>query len=273
MRGSGGKAVAAWLRRALPQILLLACVLVLWLLATEVWGVSRYLLPPPGDVLARLREGLIGGSMYPHIGATVGAALAGYLAGGSLAFLLGVLVAEFRFAARFVYPLLLVFQATPKVAIAPLIFIWVGFGTESTVVLVTLIVLFPIFTNTIIGLRSTNPDLVDMYRAFSAGRWTIFWNVKLPSAAGQIFVGLQISVLFALTGCVVMEFITGVRGMGFLIENSAGTLDVPLVFASLVVLAAIGIGAARGVRALHRAVVFWESPRAREAAGPGEAQL
>src|SRR5690606_26008923 len=139
-------------------------------------------------------------------------------------------------AARWLTPVLLAFQATPKVAVAPLIFIWVGFGIESTVVLVALICLFPIFANTISGMRSANPDLIDLYRAFSAGRWKIFWNVKLPAAAGQIFTGLQVSVLFALTGAVVMEFITGVRGLGFLIENSAGTLDVATIFASLVVL-------------------------------------
>lgn len=247
---------------ALGPLGVLAVLVILWLAATELWGVSQYLLPRPVNVVGRLYEGLIGGMMYPHIAATLGAVAAGYLIGASIAFLLGVLIAESSVAERFLYPILLAFQATPKVSIAPLIFIWIGFGIESTIVLVALICLFPIFTNTIIGLRSVNPDLVDMYRAFSASRWHIFWNARLPAAAGQIFVGLQISVLFALTGAVVMEFITGVRGLGFLIENSAGTLDVPLVFASLVVLAAIGISASKAVRVLHRKVVFWETPRA-----------
>jgi NitT/TauT family transport system permease protein len=256
-------------RAGAPSALLMFGLLVGWLVATEIVGVSRYLLPSLWDVLDRLYDGLVRGTMYRHIRATVVAALLGYLGGGIVAFALGVLVAEFRVAERYLYPLLLLFQATPKVAIAPLIFIWVGFGVESTIVLVMLIVLFPIFTNTIVGLRSTNPDLVDMYRAFSASRWMILWNAKLPSAAGQIFVGLQISVLFALTGCVVMEFITGVRGMGFLIENSAGTLNIPLIFASLVVLAALGITASKIVRMLHHAVVFWERPRLREADSEG----
>lgn len=269
MPGRGAFAVGT----SLGPLAVLAALLVLWIAATELWGVSQYLLPRPLNVLDRLHDGLIGGTMYPHIAATLGAGAVGYLIGASIAFLLGVLMAESSIAERFLYPILLAFQATPKVSIAPLIFIWIGFGIESTIVLVALICLFPIFTNTIIGLRSVNPDLVDMYRAFSASRWQIFWNAKLPSAAGQIFVGLQISVLFALTGAVVMEFITGVRGMGFLIENSAGTLDVPLVFASLVVLAVIGISASKAVRILHRKVVFWETPQSGGTDTPMEGRL
>jgi len=192
-----------------------AALLAIWLFATEIGGASPYVLPSPIDVVLRLYESLIGGSMYQHIAATVQAAVIGYCLGALTAFLLGVLVAESA---------------------------------------------IPIFTSTITGLRSANVDLVDMYRAFSASRWQIFWNVKLPSAAGQIFAGLQVSVLFALTGAVVMEFITGVQGMGFLIENSASTLDVPLIFACLVVLALLGIGAASVIRVAHRHIVFWEAP-------------
>jgi NitT/TauT family transport system permease protein len=188
----------------------------------------------------------------------VAAASAGYVLGCGSAIVIAALLAEWVALERALYPLILALQAAPKVSIAPLIFIWVGFGIESQLILVALICFFPIFTISFIGLRSVDSNLLDLYRAFSASRLHVLLHAKLPAAADSIFAGLQVSVVFALIGCVVMEFITGTQGTGFLIENSANILDTPLALATVVCLGILGVLGTQLVRLIHRRVVFWE---------------
>jgi NitT/TauT family transport system permease protein len=241
----------------IEPLLVSLLLLLVWHLVTRYSGVSPYVLPPPERVLARLAMVLVGGEMYPHLAATLAAIAAGYFAGAGIAFILGALVAEFRTLDRLLRPCIMAFQAVPKVSIAPLIFIWVGFGIESTIILVALICFFPVFVNTSIALHATNPNLIDLMRSCTASRFHTFWHVKLPDAAGQIFAGLQIAVIFALIGCVVMEFINAPQGLGFLIQNSASTLDTPMVFACVLLLAVFGVAGTQLMRFLQRWLAFW----------------
>ena len=247
-------------RSVLFPLLTVLALLAAWSFAVHRWDVSPHLLPAPEVVLVRLWEGLSTGEMWPHIGATVAAALAGYVLGCGAAIVVAAVLAEWPLAERALYPLVLTLQAMPKVSIAPLIFIWVGFGIESQVILVALICFFPIFTIAFVGLRAVDGNLIDLYRAFSAGRLHVLAHVKLPAAADSIFAGLQVAVVFALIGCVVMEFITARQGTGFLIENSANTLDTPLAMATVVALGVLGMIGTQIVRFAHRRVVFWGGP-------------
>jgi NitT/TauT family transport system permease protein len=146
----------------------------------------------------------------------------------------------------------------PKVALAPLILVWCGFGIESKVVLIVLICFFPLFVNVIVGLRSADQDLIDLCRASCASRWYIFRHVKLPSAAGSIFAGLQIGASLALIGAVVGEFVSSQRGLGYLIASSTVNMSVATMFAAAILLTVLGIVATEAVRWAHRLVVFWE---------------
>jgi NitT/TauT family transport system permease protein len=130
---------------------------------------------------------------------------------------------------------------------------------SSKIVLVALICFFPVFINTLVGIRSVNPDIVNLYRAFSASRSNILLNVKLPAAASSIFAGLQISVAMALIGAVVGEFIASKAGLGNLLQASSMTMDVATMFAVVIVLAAIGVIGNEMLQYLHRKVVFWEN--------------
>ena len=146
----------------------------------------------------------------------------------------------------------------PKVALAPLLIVWFGFGLASKVVLVALICFFPVFVNVLTGLRATRPDLIDLYRAFGSSRWRIFWDVRLPSAAGSIFAGLQVALVMALLGAVVGEFVAAQEGLGSLIQASSLNFEVPVMFACILTLAAMGAIANTIVRFVQRRVVFWE---------------
>lgn len=233
--------------------------LLLWDLSVRFFKVPAYLVPSPLSVGAALIDGLVGGTFYPHIAATLHAVIVGYLLGCFLAIVIGALLAEIPLIERALMPYIVALQSMPKVALAPLIIVWFGFGMSSKIVLVALICFFPVFINTLVGIRSVNPDIVNLYRAFSASRWNILLNVKLPAAASSIFAGLQISVAMALIGAVVGEFIASKAGLGNLLQASSMTMDVATMFAVVIVLAAIGVAGNEILQYLHRKVVFWEN--------------
>jgi NitT/TauT family transport system permease protein len=216
-------------------------VIAAWEISLDLFEIPAYLLPRPKAVLAAMQHVYVSGAIWVHLWATLQAMLGGFVLGCGFAMLAGGMVAEFRTVERLVYPYVIALQSMPKVALAPLLIVWLGFGLASKVVLVALICFFPMFVNVVVGLRSANPDLVDLYRACSASRWHLFVNVKLPSAAGAIFAGLQVAVVLALLGAVVGEFVASQRGLGNL------------------------------VRYAHRRVVFWEGSARRGTTTAAEA--
>ncbi|MEO7405049.1 MAG: ABC transporter permease [Burkholderiales bacterium] len=235
-----------------------AVLIALWDLAIHVFKVPNYILPTPGAVLDALKRGYIEGLYWPHFLFTLNSMVAGYALGCSLAFLLGCLFAESRTVERILLPFVVALQSMPKVALAPLIIVWFGFGIESKIVMVALVCFFPIFINTAVGLRATNPGLIDLMRAFSASRWHILTRIKIPSAAGHIFAGLQIAIVLGLIGAVVAEFVSSTRGLGHLINASAVNLETNTMFAALASLAVLGVAGSQLVRYLHQRVIFWE---------------
>lgn len=240
-------------------VLSITIFLVFWHNAISWFAVPSYLLPGPLDVFRTLWIGYAGGRFWPHLGITMYEVGVGYVIGCTAALLLGSLVAEFRVIDRMIYPFIISLQSMPKVALAPLVIVWFGFGPTSKIVMVGLICFFPTFVNSLTGLRAANPDLLDLYRAFNASRLSVFLNVKLPTAAGSIFAGLQISVVLALIGAVVGEFIAAQKGLGYLIQSSTLNFDVATMFAAIISLAMVGVTASAVIRAIQARVVFWES--------------
>jgi len=245
-----------------------AILIAAWHVAVANGSVPQYLLPSPERVLAATIEGLANGLLLRHLLATLQATALGYLAGCGGAFVLAVLIAEFRPVERFLLLHLTAIQSIPKVSIAPLIFLWAGFDVGGKVILVALVCFFPVFANTLAGLRAVDPQLLDLLRACSAGRLHILLEVKLPTAASHVFAGLEIAVAFALIGCVVMEFVGATRGMGFLIQDATNTYDLPTVFAAILLLGLVGVVGNAAMRLIHRRVVFWKG-RGAAAVVPG----
>ncbi|WP_069264061.1 ABC transporter permease [Paraburkholderia nodosa] len=236
----------------------LAAAVACWQAIVVGWSIPDYVLPAPAEVWKALATGFADGTLWPHIGATLGETLLGYAIGSVLAVVTGAVLAESRVFERFVFPLLAGLQAMPKVALGPIILVWCGYGSASKVVLVVLVCFFPLFVNTVNGLKRADPDLLDACRAFSASRAFLFFHVKLPCAAPEIFSGLQIGVSLALIGAVVGEFLSSQRGLGYLISSASVNMSVATMFAGVVLLAVIGVSGAQCVRAVQRHVVFWE---------------
>lgn len=251
-----------WVRHNAPALLYPAAGLVIlllgWHLVVAYALVPSYLLPAPAKVAGAVISSARDGTLLRHLSPTLQATIAGYLIGSLAAFVLAALVAEFRQFERFVLVHLIAIQSIPKVSIAPLVFLWAGFDLQGKIILVALICFFPVFANALAGFRSADPNLIDLMRASGASRSHIFLQVKLPSAASQLFAGLEVAVAFALIGCVVMEFVGATRGMGFLIQDSSNTFDLPMTFAAVVTLGLIGVAGNALVRLLRGRILFWE---------------
>ncbi|SDV48044.1 ABC transporter permease [Chitinasiproducens palmae] len=239
-------------------LILFALILALWSFATSRFGIPTYILPPLSGVVAALRHGFVEGAYWGDFLYTLTSVVSGYAAGCTCAFVLGCLFAEFRPVERVLHPFVLALQSMPKVALAPLILVWFGFDLASKVVMVALVCFFPMFINTVVGLKATPPALIDLMRAFSASRWQILLRIKIPSAAGHIFAGLQISIVLGLIGAIVAEFVSSTKGLGFLINSATAQMDTSTMFAALASLAVLGIAGSQLVRWLHRRIVFWD---------------
>ncbi len=237
-----------------------------WQLSIDLLHVPDYILPRPMMVVQSLKTGYIDGEFWPHFLFTLSSTISGYLIGCGCAIVVGAILAESRTFEKFVYPYVIALQSMPKVALAPLIIVWFGYGFASKLVMVALICFFPLFVNTVVGIRQTNPALINMMRAFSAPGWYIFVRVKLFAAAGHIFAGLQISIVLSLIGAVVAEFVASSEGLGWLIQASLANFNTAQMFAALVSLIFIGVLGTRIVQTLHNLLVFWDRGPSRTAA-------
>lgn len=254
-------------KMAACSLITVTVIVVVWELVTRLGEIPAYVVPSPAAVAEAFRSGLIDGTLYRHIGFTVLCTLTGLLAGCVAGLLIGALVAEFRPLELSIYPLVIGLQSVPKIAIAPLIVAYLGFGIESKVFTVGLLCFFPVFVNTVVGLHAVDAGAIDLYRVFSASRWRQFLDVRLPASADHIFAGLQIAVVLGLIGCIVSEFIASTEGLGFIIKARAGQLDVSMMFAAILILAMLGATGTLLVRLAHGVTVFW-SPTAKQRTAP-----
>ncbi len=163
----------------------------------------------------------------------------GFLAGSALGIGLGALVAQSRWAEIVLRPYLVVSQAVPKVALAPILVILLGYGLTSKVTLAALIAFFPLLENTIAGLRRVDPDSLRLLQSLGATRWQIFTKLRVFCALPLVFAGLRIAAVMATLGAIVAEFVAGNRGLGALLVVSMGTFSTPLLYATMVVLTAL----------------------------------
>jgi NitT/TauT family transport system permease protein len=228
-----------------------------WELLVRVFDVPKIVIPAPSAVARALWQGLQSGDLTRHFGVTLYETLAGFALGASFGVVLGALIGQFPLLERTVYPYVVAFQTLPKVAIAPIIVIWFGYGVASKVVITATIAFFPVLANTIVGLRAAPIEQIELLVAFTASRWQVFRMARLPQALPYIFVGLDVAIVLSVIGAIVGEFVGSQAGLGYLILQRNFTMDMAGVFAILLVLSALGIGLHLIVNSLHRRVVFW----------------
>lgn len=222
------------------------------------WGdYPAFILPAPADVAETFAHTLWNGTLWYHAQATLLAIFAGLTVGLTLATVLGYMLAKSHLLEKLLSPYLVALQSVPVVAIAPLLIIWFGSGYLSKILVCALIVFFPALINTIVGLRSVEPNLRDLMRSLEASRWQIFTMLELPAAMPVLLGGLKVSVTLSVIGAVVGEFVGANRGLGFLINQARGLFDTPLVFVSILTLVLITLMLYGIVSLLEKRLLRW----------------
>jgi NitT/TauT family transport system permease protein len=237
----------------------LVAILTLWYWANASRSVSSLLLPAPLAVAEGLVMLLTSAFFYEHLRATALEAVTGFALAMVAGVTLAVTLSHSKFLERIAAPYIVVFQVLPKVALAPLLVIWLGFGFESKIALSAAIAFFPILVNTMKGIDRVPVNSLRLMRSLSASRPQIFTMLTVPIALPYVFAGMRAAVTLALIGAVVGEFVTAREGLGKLLVTFSSNAQQPLVWATTAVIGALGLILYGVVVLFARRVVWWKS--------------
>ena len=215
--------------------------LLIWQAIVVISGFPPFILPPPAAVGARLLRAWSEGRIQPHLWTTLVEVALGFTVGAGSALIVGYGLARSALVERLLSPYLVAAQATPILALAPLIALWFGPGLAGKVVICSLIVFFPVAVSTMVGIRAVDARLLELGRSLRATRRQVLTTLEIPAALPSILGGMRVGVTLAVVGAIVGEWAGAERGLGVLINVARGSFDIPLMFATLVTIALVGI--------------------------------
>src|SRR5438445_3904462 len=247
--------MARWLRRQVPSVLLFAALLVAWQLGVSAFRVREYLLPGPLTVLRATFDFRI--PWWTHIWITGIEIVGAFLVAGVVGVLLGAAIAWSATFSAALVPFLVFVNTLPKVAVAPLFLLWLGYGIVPNMLIGALIGFFPVVINTAVGLAQVDPELLDLGRVFSAPKWRVFMKIRIPNAFPYILSALKVTATAAVVGAIVGEFVASQRGLGYVIITSQGSMNTPVAFAALVWISVIGLAVYGAVVIAARWIAPW----------------
>lgn len=245
-------------KAALGSAVTLVGLIVLWEVLVRHYNVPGWLLPAPsaiGQAMVEWRSDLA-----LHSAVTLYETIVGFVLAIAISVPLAVFIVYSPLLQNTIYPILLAMQSTPKVAIAPLLALWIGFGAAPKIIVVFLVCFFPIVVATASGLSAVPAPLIDLIRSLSASPLQTFLKIRFPTAMPHIFVGLKIAITFAVVGAVIGEFVGSENGLGYLILISTSQSHTPLAFGALVLLTVMSIVLYYAVALAERLIVPW-APR------------
>ncbi len=251
--------IAARLNSILPY-LAFAVLIAVWEGAVHLFEIPSFLLPAPSAIVMAAGDTDLN-TWAGHIWATLRVAIMGYALAVIVSVPLAMALASSKILSRTIYPLLVVIQSTPIVAVAPIIVVTLGAGDLPRVVITFLITFFPIVVSTITGLVSTPEELIELSRSLRAGRRREMFHIRLPYAVPHLFSALKISTTLAVIGAVVAEFVAAEKGLGFFIAFSTSFFKIPQAFAGLVVLVTISLVLFRLVGLFQKTFLAWSLPK------------
>jgi NitT/TauT family transport system permease protein len=249
------------LMKLLPWIstpILLIVIIGLWKIGTEVFEVSRFVLPPPEDVAATLMSLMAQPEVWlVHARITLVETVVGFGFALVIGVIAGAVLGRIFWLELAVRPLVVALQVIPKVALVPLFVIWFGFGVTSKIVIAAILAFFPIMLNVMLGVRSVEPGHRDVMRSLDANRWQQFASLDFHSTLPYVFAGMEVGIVFALIGAIVGEYLGGNEGLGYMVVVSLNALDAPQLFAVIILLAALGSILFFAVSGLKRFMIPW----------------
>jgi len=215
-------------------------ILLIWQISIDKWKVPQYILPSPKDIIITLVN--IVPSITKHIYATLYEALIGFIISIVVALILAILMDNVKLIKRCIYPILVVSQTIPIIALAPLFVIWFGFGILPKVIVVVLVCFFPIVVSLIDGLESVDTDMVNLLKIMGASKFQIFMMVKLPSCTVNFFSGLRIAATYSIMGAVIGEWLGGDKGLGVYMIRAKNSYALDKVFAIIIIIVILSMG-------------------------------
>jgi NitT/TauT family transport system permease protein len=241
-----------------PVALLLACFGAWWVIAAAEL-VEPYLVPSPGATF----DVLTGKTAYlwEHTWVTTYETLLGFVIAVGIGVLAAVVMVYSSTVERTLYPILLFAQVVPKIAIAPLFVVWLGFGITPKILIAVLIAFFPVVISMVTGLKAVDPEMLQLSATMGASPWQTFVKIRFPASLPHLFSGLKVAVTLAVTGAVVGEFVGANEGLGYVILQANGNLDTPMLFAGLLVMSLIGVVLFVLVEIAEKLLLPWHASR------------
>ncbi len=240
---------------SLLSVLFGLLLIAIWELVARTLHISLLVLPPPSAIWQSLVHGMASGYLLPHITQTCMEVGLGLLLGCMLGFVGGVVLGESDRWRQVLMPYIVTSQVVPKLALAPLLIVWFGFGTLPIVVITALICFFPLLENTLTSLQQVDAQRLELFQMLRASRWQTLWRLKIPCGLPHILAGLRVAVVLAWVGAVVGEFIGGSKGLGALIIAAQGSMDTALMFAVLTLITLLGVASYAAVHALEQRLI------------------
>lgn len=257
------KQLWAQTKRNREATITLLVLLLIWEVCVRTIGIRDFLLPPPSKIFTQFlaQPGYLLLQSLDTLRTTLYGFVIAVLLG--VAFAIGIVYS--RFLDRTLYSLLVALNAVPKVALAPLFVIWMGTGVMPKVAIAMLIAIFPILIDTVLGLRSTDPDMLDMATVNHASRSKILWKIRFPNALPSLFAGMKVGVSFALVGTIVGEFVAGESGLGHVILVAQGGFDTSTVFVALALLCILGVLLFKAIEVAEVRFLGWHASQRKHA--------
>ncbi len=228
-----------------------------WQFVPPLLGIPRYIIPTFSQCMVEIPVMIAQDALFTQIFSSAWAALAGFVLGSLFGAACGYGLGLSPLFERVLAPYLLALQIAPKVAFAPLFIMWFGYNDLPKVLVTALIVFFPILVNVLQAMKTVDPDLVRLARAFSMRRAQIFWKVEFPASMPSLTAGLRIGATLAVIGVTVGELVGGNSGLGYLITYGEGQADTAMVFDAIILLTLLGIGLYGAVAALERRILHY----------------
>jgi NitT/TauT family transport system permease protein len=241
--------------RVMPAVALSTAILILWEAAIRLFKVSAFVLPAPSAIVDSLFANWRPLALAAE--ATALEVLFGFVLSAAVGVAVALMIVRFERFGRALYPLIVLFQNVPKVALAPIFILWFGYGLAPKILLIVVIAFFPVAIDMLAGLQSVEPTFVSLMRSVGANQGTILLRVRIPHSLPQLMAGLKVAITFSVIGAIVGEFAGASEGLGYMIQFASTQLDTPLIFAALTVVSVQGLAFYYVVEFAERMLVPW----------------
>jgi len=240
-------------------LVLVAVLLAAWWAVTAAELVAPYILPSPMDTWATAQENAA--YLAQNTWVTTWETVIGFLIAALVGEFVAVMMVYSASLEKTVYPLILFAQVVPKIAIAPLFIVWLGFGPSPKILVAVLMAFFPIVISGLAGLRSVDPEIIELTSTMGASRFKTFMKVRFPASLPQLMSGLKVAATLAVTGAVVGEFVGANEGLGYVILQANGNVDTAMLFAALIIMSGLGIVLFAIIEIAEKLLIPWHSSR------------